>query len=75
MIVCFADRTGVGGKISGLLGGKMDDLHGPSLPFADAQVVSLDDEGHFVCAGPMMTGTHFYMGRTAVLLIAGKKPF
>lgn len=51
----------------------MDDLHGPSLPFTDAQVLSLDDEGHFVCAGPMMTGTHFYMGGTAVLLIQGAR--
>ncbi len=73
---CFdANHTGVGGKISGMLGGKMDGLHGPSLPFTDALVVSLDDEGHFVCSGPMMTGTQFYMGRTAVLLVAGKELF
>ena len=64
-------RAGVGGHISGMLGGKMDDLHGPSLPFRDARVVFLDDEGHFVCTGPMMTGTHFYMGETAVLLLEG----
>ena len=54
-----------------MLGGKIDDLHGPTLPFTDAKVLFLDDEGHFVCAGPMMTGTHFYMGETAVLLIEG----
>lgn len=64
-------RAGVGGHISGMLGGKMDDLHGPSLPFRDARVVFLDDAGHFVCTGPMMTGTHFYMGQTAVLLLEG----
>ena len=75
MIVCAAAPTvsiiGVGGRISGLLGGKMDDLHGPSLPFENVEVLSLDDEGHFVCKGPMMTGTAFYMGKTAVLSIKG----
>ena len=54
-----------------MLGGKIDDLHGPTLPFTDAKVLFLDHEGHFVCAGPMMTGTHFYMGETAVLLVEG----
>ena len=49
----------------------MDDLHGPSLPFENVEVLSLDDEGHFVCKGPMMTGTAFYMGKTAVLSIKG----
>ena len=49
----------------------MDDLHGPSLPFENVEVLSLDDEGQFVCKGPMMTGTAFYMGKTAVLSIKG----
>ena len=49
----------------------MDDVHGPSLPFENVEVLSLDDEGHFVCKGPMMTGTAFYMGKTAVLSIKG----
>ena len=38
-------------------GGKMDALHGPSLAFEGARVLSLQEVGQFTCKGPMMTGT------------------
>ena len=42
----------------GSLGGKQDDLHGPSLAFEDALVLTVQTDAQFVCKGPMMTGTN-----------------
>ena len=70
-VVEQAHAAGVGAQISGLLGGKMDALHGPSLAFEGARVLSLQEVGQFTCKGPMMTGTVYIMGATCVLDIGG----
>jgi microcystin degradation protein MlrC len=70
-VVQAAHAAGVGARIGGTLGGKMDALHGPSLEFEGAVVRSVHGEGRFTCKGPMMTGTTYIMGATAVLELEG----
>ena len=52
------------------LGGKVDDLHGYSIPI-EAEVLRLSD-GHFVYEGPMNGGNTGWLGRTAVLACKGR---
>ena len=67
-VVGLAERAGVGGEVHGLLGGKMDSLHGPSMALSGARVAALQ-EGRYVCKGPMMRGTAFHLGQCAILTI------
>jgi microcystin degradation protein MlrC len=66
-VVALAQEAGAHAEIDVELGGKSDDLHGPSLP-CRARVLSLT-EGRYVNSGPMMTGLQVDMGPTAVLAI------
>jgi microcystin degradation protein MlrC len=66
-VVALAQEAGADAEIDVELGGKSDDLHGPSLP-CRARVLSLT-EGRYVNSGPMMTGLQVDMGPTAVLAI------
>lgn len=65
-VVIAARARGVGATLRCAVGGKTDDLHGPSLE-ADF-VVRAIGEGHFVESAPTHGGyTHFDQGPTAVL--------
>ena len=65
----LATSIGVGGTLEGItLGGKTDDLHGPSIELASAKVVRLTD-GDYTLTGAMMTGTKLSCGPTAALEI------
>ncbi|MFM9106471.1 MAG: M81 family metallopeptidase [Chloroflexota bacterium] len=65
-----AIAAGPGATITGLLGGKTDDLHGPPLPVR-AYVRALTD-GRFVNDGPMMAGVQVDLGPSAVLAVQGE---
>jgi microcystin degradation protein MlrC len=65
--VAAAIAAGPGATISVRLGGKIDDLHGPTLPVR-AYVHALTD-GRFVNDGPMMAGVQVDLGPTAVLAV------
>jgi microcystin degradation protein MlrC len=66
-VVAVALEAGVGAEIEIELGGKTDELHGPSLP-CHARVIALTD-GRYVNSGPMMTGLQVDMGPTVILAI------
>lgn len=68
-VVELAHEAGVGATLRTKLGGKTDDLHGPSLPI-EGKVRSLSD-GRFVYKGRMNTGVRSTLGRTAVVEVAG----
>ncbi len=63
-----AFEAGVGGKVSGLLGGHFDDIHGPSVEIKDAEVVALSD-GKTITKSPMGKGFPKNYGKTALLRI------
>lgn len=65
----MAHNAGVGSTIRTNLGGKVDHLHGPSIPI-EGKVRSLSD-GRYTLKGSMMTGLKRSLGRTAVLEVAG----
>ena len=59
-----AHKAGVGGTVSGLLGGKTDKLHGEPIEIKDAVVLNLSDgEGTYV--SPMLSGLRIRLGKTA----------
>lgn len=64
-----AFRAGVGGEFDGLVGGRIDDLHGD--PVHVRGKVRLLSDGQFVHRGPMATGVVSSMGRTAVVISGG----
>ncbi len=63
-----AHEAGVGGKVSGLLGGKTDQIHGAPIEIHDAVVCNLSD-GTGTCLSPMMYGAKYEFGKTARLRI------
>jgi microcystin degradation protein MlrC len=65
-----AFAAGTGERLTLTLGGKTDDLHGFPIPVT-ATVRSLTD-GRFVYEGPIDTGRHDTLGRTAVLACEGR---
>jgi microcystin degradation protein MlrC len=67
--VSAAWLTGIGGAFDRPVGGKQDFLHGPPVRI-NARVERLGD-GDYVTSGSYMTGQHFSMGSTAVLLTGG----
>lgn len=60
--VDLAFRAGVGGKVSGLLGGKTDNLHGEPIEIRDAEVLDLSDR-KCLYKSPMLTGIWTNLGR------------
>ncbi len=64
----LAHRAGVGGRVSGLLGGKTDRIYGVPLAIQDALVCNLSD-GIGRCISPMMYGAAYQFGKTARLRI------
>ena len=67
-IALAAHKAGVGGKVSGLLGGKTDIIHGAPLEIQDAVVCALSD-GIAIRTSPMGAGREVHFGRTARLRI------
>ncbi len=64
-----AKAAGVGGRFQAAIGGKTDDLHGPTL-HVEAEVVALSD-GHFKYGGPMAQGLEDTLGDTVLLRVGG----
>lgn len=59
-----AHEAGIGGRVSGLLGGKSDHLHGDPIEIKEAEVINLSNgKDHYV--SPMHAGLSLNMGKTA----------
>ncbi|HWQ61868.1 MAG TPA: M81 family metallopeptidase [Negativicutes bacterium] len=67
-IALLAHKAGVGGVVSGLLGGKTDKIHGAPLEIREARVCTLSD-GNAVYVTPMYAGLPVCYGKTARLRI------
>jgi len=67
-IALEAHRVGVGGEISGLLGGKTDHQHGEPLLIHGAKVLKLSDQ-EMVYKTPVIYGLPVYYGKAALLQI------
>jgi len=67
-IALAACAAGIGGKISGLLGGKTDNRHGAPVEIRDAVVCALSD-GEAIYTAPPRFGQHVSYGKTARLRI------
>ncbi|HIU43836.1 MAG TPA: M81 family metallopeptidase, partial [Candidatus Ventrousia excrementavium] len=63
-----AHAAGVGGKVSGKLGGKTDNIHGAPVDVVDAEVCALSD-GKATYVTPMQKGQPICYGKTARLRI------
>jgi microcystin degradation protein MlrC len=61
-----AHEAGVGGKVSGMLGGHFDKIHGPSVPIEGFEVIALCD-GKTVTKSPMGRGSALDFGPTALI--------
>jgi len=57
-------EAGIGGHISGMLGGHTDNIHGDPIYIADAEVISLCN-GNAVYTSPMYRGLPVYYGKMA----------
>jgi microcystin degradation protein MlrC len=64
-----AQQVGIGGELSGTLGGRVTDAYGAPVPFGGT-VLALT-EGKFRNTGPMMRGVTSNFGPTALLSLAG----
>lgn len=60
----LAFEAGVGGKVSGYLGGKSDNLHGEPIEIKDAEVLALSN-GKGWYTSPMLAGIRINLGRMA----------
>ncbi len=67
-IVMKAAEAGIGGKVSGLLGGKTDKIHGAPIEIKDAEVLALSN-GQVVYTTPMYEGIPNCYGLSARLRI------
>jgi microcystin degradation protein MlrC len=67
--VALAVEAGIGEKVSLVLGGKTDEMHGEPLEVTG--IVKRISDGKFTNIGPMSTGAESDMGKTAVLDIGG----
>ncbi len=63
-----AHKAGVGGRVSGLLGGKTDNIHGAPIEVRDAEVCALSN-GKATYVTPMQQGQPLCYGKTARLRI------
>ena len=68
-LVARAQAAGIGGAISGTLGGRLTSVYGAPVPFAGS-VQALSD-GRFRNTGPMMRGVDANFGPTALLSLEG----
>jgi microcystin degradation protein MlrC len=68
-VAAAAHRVGIGGTLTGDVGGKTDRLHGSPVPITGT-VVMLSD-GRFRTEGSWGTGQEFSMGATAWLAVNG----
>jgi microcystin degradation protein MlrC len=68
-IAAQAHRVGVGGTVTGTVGGKTDDLHGPPV-LITGEVEALSD-GEYVSGGTWGSGLALSMGPTAWLVVDG----
>jgi len=64
----IAAKAGVGSRISCLLGGKMDNLHGEPVELKNAYVKCISD-GVFVNQSPKGGGNTVYLGTSACLVV------
>jgi microcystin degradation protein MlrC len=64
-----AKAAGVGGRFQAALGGKTDNLHGPTL-LVETEVVTLSN-GHFTYGGPMAKGLEDTLGDAVLLRVGG----
>lgn len=69
--VAIAVEAGVGEKVSLVLGGKTDEMHGEPLDVTG--IVKRISDGKFTNLGPMSTGAESDMGKTVVLDIGGNE--
>ncbi|MER8849635.1 M81 family metallopeptidase [Mesorhizobium australicum] len=67
-IAFLAHEVGVGGEVTGLLGGKTDKIHGTPIELRNARVCALSD-GNATYVSPMMEGLAVCYGKTARLRI------
>jgi microcystin degradation protein MlrC len=67
--VSTAIESGIGTEVTLQIGGKIDNLHGPTLTLI-GKVKSISD-GEFVLKGPMMTGVGVQLGKTVVFHVKG----
>ena len=67
-IALAAHEAGVGGEVSGLLGGKTDHQHGEPIPIDGAQVLRLSDR-KMEYKTPVFQGLPVYYGKSALLQI------
>ena len=66
VIAKAAHEAGVGGRVSGMLGGHVDLIHGPSVAIEDFEVIALSD-GRAVTKSPMGKGNLNEFGPTALI--------
>ena len=71
-IALEAHEKGVGGIISGLLGGKIDGLHGNPIEIRDARILALSD-GRCINTSPVVYNMPVYYGKSALLEIGNVK--
>lgn len=67
-IAALAHKAGVGGRISGKLGGKTDHMHGEPIDFEDAEVLNLSNGDAWIAA-PIYTGLYLAYGPSARIRI------
>lgn len=65
----LAEKTGVGGRVSGLLGGKTDKIHGDPIEVKDAYVKLITDGTYFTANAVQGYGVKFSIGKTARIVI------
>ncbi|MBR5229966.1 MAG: M81 family metallopeptidase [Firmicutes bacterium] len=71
-IALLAHEKGVGAVISGLLGGKTDNMHGEPVMFTDAKVCALSD-GEMINTSPVVYNMPVFYGKSALLEIGNVK--
>ncbi|MER9121440.1 M81 family metallopeptidase [Mesorhizobium sp. M0954] len=67
-VALLAHKAGVGGVVSGLLGGKIDKISGDTIELHNARVCALSD-GNATYVSPMMEGLPVCYGKTARLRV------
>jgi len=71
-IALQAHEKGIGGHVSGLLGGKTDGMHGEPIEIKDAKVLALSD-GRMINTSPVVYNMPVYYGNSALLEIGNVK--
>ena len=71
-IALQAHERGIGGLVSGLLGGKTDGMHGEPIAIRDAKVCALSD-GKMINTSPVVYNMPVFYGKSALLEIGNVK--